>query len=695
MNSFDLLHPSVQHHIVNSLRWTQLRPFQETVIPVVLRGEHILIIAPTAGGKTEAAIIPILSRMLTEDWRELSTLYICPIKALLNNLHDRLSRYASLLGRRCELWHGDVGPGVRNKICGDPPDILLTTPESIEVMLTSTAIDHKGLLGQIRAVIVDELHAFAGDDRGWHLLGVLERIRRLRGRIIQRIGLSATIGNPEELLRWLTCRAEEPQRVVCPEIVANDGVDVQLDFVGSIANAALVISRLHRGEKRLVFLDSRAKAEELGTELRDLGIRTFVTHSSLSREQRLQAERVFSSESDCVIVATSVLELGVDVGDLDRVIQIDSPSTVASFLQRMGRTGRRPNCARNCLFLATDDLPLLQAAAIIRLWSAGFVEPVSPPPEPYHVLAQQMFSLVRQESRLTRADWGQWLDQVFRDCCIASAIDTIAQHALDSQLLCEDNAVLLLGPVAERLFGRRNFMNLLSVITSQPLFHVRYGRTSLGFVHPLSFAGRPTQPVVLSLGGRSWRISHIEWSKKTAYVEPCKDHGRSRWAGESMPLSPRLCAEIKHVLENSQEDAFWSRRSGDRIAELRRELPFAASRGTCIVSGQQSRTWWTFAGLATNQTLANMLIGYLGRLVRANNLFIQLPGECPLSDLQQAIADAAKLEEVDPSVWAERGGELLKFSELLPSDLLTRTMIARLSNIDGARAILESPITVL
>jgi len=694
MDSFELLHPSVQHHIVNSLGWTQLRPFQEEVIPLVLHGAHLLIIAPTAGGKTEAAIVPILSRMLTEDWRGLSTLYICPIKALLNNLHDRLFRYASLLGRRCELWHGDVGPSVRRRICKDPPDILLTTPESIEVMLVSAATDAKGLLGQVKVVVVDELHAFAGDDRGWHLLGVIERVRQIAGGLVQRIGLSATVGNPAELLSWLTCREDEPQHVACPESLADARADVQLDYVGSIANAAIVISRLHRGEKRLVFVDSRAKAEQLGTSLKELGTRTFVTHSSLSREQRSQAERAFSSESDCVIVATSVLELGVDVGDLDRVIQIDSPPTVASFLQRMGRTGRRADSVRNFLFLATEDLSLLQAAAIIRLWSAGFVEPVFPPPEPYHVLAQQMFSLVRQESRLTQGDWEKWIGPVFRHCCGSSAIDAIARHALGNGLLCEDNAVLLLGPAAEELFGRRNFMDLLSVITSQPLFHIRYGRTSLGFVHSLSFSGSRTRPVILSLGGRSWRISQIEWNKKTAYVEPCEDRGRSRWAGTSLPLSPQLCGEIRRVLEDDREDAFWSRRGRNRLVGLRQELSSATSGGTWIVQNEQGREWWTFAGLVANQTVANMLIGRLGGPIRANNLSIRLPADCLVTELQRAISESARLEDLDVSAWVGQGKELLKFSHLLPSNLLTKAIIARLTNLQGARAVLDSPITI-
>src|SRR5439155_10576091 len=160
----------------------------------------------------------------------------------------------------------------------------------------------------------------------------------------------------------------------------------------SLSNAATVISRLHRGEKRLVFVDSRARAEEIGAELKKLGVTTFVTHSSLSQDQRKQAEHAFANREDCVIVATSVLELGVDVGDLDRVIQIDAPSTVSSFLQRMGRTGRRAGTRRNCLFLATHDFGLLQAAALVGMWSQGFIEEVVPPAIPYHVFVQQFLT---------------------------------------------------------------------------------------------------------------------------------------------------------------------------------------------------------------------------------------------------------------------------------------------------------------
>jgi ATP-dependent Lhr-like helicase len=229
----------------------------------VLRGSHALIIAPTAGGKTEAAILPLLSRMLSEDWRGLAVLYVCPIKALLNNLEPCLGRYCELLGRRCGLWHGDVSEGARRRLRNDPPDVLLITPESLEVLLVSTRVDHATLFANLQAVVVDEIHGFAGDDRGWHLLAVLERLGRLAGRELQRIGLSATVGNPPDLLAWLAGHCSGERALLVPAEAASRRADVQLDHVGSLDNAAIVISRLHRGEKRLVFCDSRARVEAL------------------------------------------------------------------------------------------------------------------------------------------------------------------------------------------------------------------------------------------------------------------------------------------------------------------------------------------------------------------------------------------------------------------------------------------------
>ncbi|MBF0590315.1 MAG: DEAD/DEAH box helicase, partial [Magnetococcales bacterium] len=407
MSAFEQLHPAVQHHIVNSLGWSSLRPLQESAIAPILQGQNGILLAPTAGGKTEAAFFPILSRMLSENWQGLTVLYICPIKALLNNLEHRLASFSGLLGRRVALWHGDIRDSQRQKIGKAPPDILLATPESLEVILVSRRVDHHHFFQHIQTVIIDEVHAFAGDDRGWHLLSLIERLSFLTGRNVQRIGLSATVGNPEDLLQWVAGSSPSPGQVINPPVEDTVKPDVQVDFVANLSNAALVISRLHRGEKRLVFCDSRSQVEKLAVELRSLKVETFVSHSSLSLDERKRAEAAFAQGQNCVIVATSTLELGIDVGDLDRVIQMDAPYTVSSFLQRIGRTGRRTGSCRNCLFLATTEEAFLRTMGLMQLWREGYVEPIKPPPLPFHILAQQMMALVLQESGIGMGAWQQ------------------------------------------------------------------------------------------------------------------------------------------------------------------------------------------------------------------------------------------------------------------------------------------------
>lgn len=693
---FDLLHPGLQHHVVNSLGWKELRPFQEEVIPVVLRGDNVVVIAPTAGGKTEAAMFPVLSRMLSEDWRGLSVLYLCPIRALLNNLHVRLSRYATLVGRTCSVWHGDTSPGERGRINRERPDILLTTPESLEVMLVSLKTDPVALFSQMRAVIVDELHAFAGDDRGWHMLSVLQRVSHLAERDMQRIGLSATVGNPDQLLQWMTAGSGLPGCVVRPPTGAVKEAKVQLDYVGSIKNAAVVISRLHRGEKRLVFVDSRARAEELGAELSQLEIKTFVTHSSLSKDQRSRAERAFASETDCVIVATSVLELGVDVGDLDRVIQIDAPSTVASFLQRMGRTGRRDNAERNCLFLATHDFGLLQAAALLGMWSEGFVEKITPPPIPYHVFVQQILTLVLQNADFVRSDWPAWIGKVqaFAELQDGRA-DAIIAFALENGLLGEDGGRLHLGAEAERRLGRRHFSELLSVVTSPPLFQVRFGRLEIGFVHPLSFTARKDGPTVLALGGRGWRIIHLDWDRKIAHVEPAQEPGRSRWLGSSVPLSPELCAAVKRVLQSTEQSPAWSRRATERITELRQEISPCCGDGSVLARHGMSLEWWTFAGLAANETIVQYIQPHVESPLRANNFWIELPADTSIERLDQAIQGLRGVSSPPDLDLHDSAADLLKFGDLLPGELMRDLVLARIADVPRAIDILQSPMKII
>jgi hypothetical protein len=337
-------------------------------------GLYLLITGTPAfydGPQGVSRLTPLAQRLATDFGTDARHV---PLKALLNNLLPRLETYGGWAGRRVALWHGDTPASRRKSILAGPPDLLLTTPESLESMLVSAHVDHRMLFRDLHAVIVDEVHAFGSGDRGWHLLAVLERLSRIAGRPMQRIGLSATVGNPDRLLEWLqgSSAASRPAAVlgVPPKrdadadlpwevgleskpgpfrIEAPDpALDLQLDYVGLVGNAAKVITALHRGEKRLVFADSKRLVEMLGAELRERGVTTHLVHASLSLDERRRAEQAFAEGRDCVIVSTSALELGIDVGDLDRVIQVNSPPTVAAFLQRLGRSGRRSERSGTC-----------------------------------------------------------------------------------------------------------------------------------------------------------------------------------------------------------------------------------------------------------------------------------------------------------------------------------------------------------
>jgi ATP-dependent Lhr-like helicase len=694
---FELLHPAVQHHVVNSLGWRTLRPLQTATIEPILAGDHLIATAPTAGGKTEAAVLPLLSRILSEDWRGLSVLYVCPLRALLNDLHQRLDRYAQLVGRRVGRWHGDIRQPERDRLLAEPPDLLLTTPESLEAMLVSPRVPHERWFADVRAVVVDEVHAFAGDDRGWHLLAVLERITRLAGREVQRIALSATLGNPAALLAWLTATCCGPARVVNPPAQTGPA-EVTLDHVGSLANAALVISRLHRGEKRLAFVDSRGRAEQLGVALRSHDVTTFVSHGSLGAGERRAAEHAFAENRDCVIVATSTLELGIDVGDLDRVIQIDAPPTVTAFLQRLGRTGRRPDTTRHALVLATSDDALLCAAAVLLRWGEGYVEPIVPPPAPLHLAAQQLLALCLQERGVGRRLWAQWLGEPFAlGPEAAGAAATITDHLVASGFLVDDGGILGIGGEAEAALGRRHFMELLSAFTSPPVFSVRHGRAEIGLVPDETLMARPAghaagSAAVLLLAGRSWAILHIDWGRRVVQVEPTDAPGVARWSGSAQALGAAITRGVREVLLGSDPaGVILSRRAGERLAQLRAEHPWVRADATSLVTDARGRArWWAFAGWRANLWLARAAADLRREVAAVDDLTVALDPGATRQQLRRALSNAAEAP-IDLTPWVTTEAvDGLKFSDCLPPSLATEVVTRRLTDPEPtARALGE------
>ncbi|MFI5868312.1 DEAD/DEAH box helicase [Streptomyces sp. NPDC051546] len=705
----DRLDPVILHHVVNTLGWPDLRPLQRAAIDPLMDGEDAVLLAPTAGGKTEAACLPILSAMSEQHWSGTSVLYLCPLKALLNNLVTRVDSYAQWLGRRAELWHGDTKESQRRRIRTDSPDILLTTPESLEAMLIGVKTDHAHLLGNIRAVVVDEVHAFAGDDRGWHLLAVLERLEQVTGRPIQRIGLSATVGNPQQLLTWLqgSGAGKRPGRIIAPDLAvapaaatapdpgperARPAGEVELDYVGSLDNASKLIATLHRGEKRLVFCESRRQVEELGAALRAREVKVFLSHASLSADERARSEQAFAEARDCVIVSTSTLELGIDVGDLDRVVQIDSPRTVASFLQRIGRTGRRPGSTRNCLLLATGKDSLLQAAALLVLWGRGWVEPVTPPPEPRHLVAQQLLAATLQQHRIGDQLWPEmWNGLAPFDRSAAPVL----RHLVNEGFLDEDGGMLFIGPEAERRFGRRHFIELTASFTAPPQFTVLSGRTEIGQTDPSVLTEERTGPRRLLLGGRSWQVTFIDWGRRRVFVEQVDSGGVAKWASGSLAgLSYALTRAMRDVLLGADPPVALTRRAEGCLTEWREEdaPQLVHPDGSLITRLGTDVRWWTWAGYRANATLTATLPSITDPIQRATDCCVRLREDLT-PDTWRVAHDGADggaalvLPDVD-----HRAVHGLKFSAALPERLAVATVSARLADFDGARAALEGPV---
>lgn len=674
MSSATGLDPAIEYHVVNSLGWPGLRPLQEAAVAPIRAGADCVLLAPTAGGKTEAATFPLLSQMTNAGWSGTSALYVTPLRALLNNLLPRLESYTAWIGRTTALWHGDVGPSERRRILADRPDVLLTTPESLEAMLVSRTVDHTRFLSGLQAVVIDELHSFAGSDRGWHLLAVLERVERVIGRKLQRVGLSATIGNPQAVGEWMQGSTTDrgPLQVVegTAAAVAPEP-EVTLDYVGSMENAATVISRMHRGEKRLVFLESRRRAEELAFLLRERDVQTYVSHSSLSVDERRRSEQAFAEAQDTVIVATSTLELGIDIGDLDRMIQIDAPRTVSSFLQRLGRTGRRVGGTRNALFLATSLDGVLDAAALLLLWKRGFVEDVVAPPHPRHLAAQQLLALALQKGRFAPSDVREW----WGDLPLMADGPEVLEYLRSEAFLTEDSGLLSIGPRAEAEFGKRHFIELLSSFVAALELRVVAGTKEIGFVSPLSLpapADRENKPLVLA--GRGWNIRDVDWDRFTVWVEEVPAKGDVKWPSDAIALSYEMTQARREVLLGQTPDVDLSKRFPQALERVREDhAEEVSTRGLVVWPQTEGQRVWTWAGLKANATLlAGMGLDAMG----VENDYVDFP-----IDAEPADVDVSAVPNPGPDAVAG-----LKFSAALPPDLATRTLGERLADPAGAHA---------
>ena len=276
---------------------------------------------------------------------------------------------------------------------------------------------------------------------------------------------------------------------------------------------------------------------------------------------------------------------------------------MASFLQRLGRTGRRAGSVRNTPFLALDDVELIRAAGLLLLHSEGFVEPVTPPPQPRHVAAQQMLGTALQKGRVDLATESAWMSDL--GIIDAAEADEVGEWLIESGHLDVDSGLAFIGPVAERRYGTRNFMDLLAIFTANPEVTVLHGRTEIGSVDPMVMTAKVDGPRIIALAGRPWVVTHIDWPRRRAYVEPSDQPGRSRWSGEPRPYSFELADAIRRVLLGEEpEGVEVSGRAAGRLDKLRATFSDRVRPDATVVAPENLRLrWWTFAGAKANAVL--------------------------------------------------------------------------------------------
>lgn len=654
MTTFARFPPRLQEAIVSRLGWTSLRPVQELAGEAVLDGKNAVVLAPTAGGKTEAAIFPILAGLMERAPDGVGALYVAPIKALLNNQEDRLGTYTEMVGLRRFVWHGDAKQSEKRRFTREPAELLMLTPESIEVMLLSPRVPASEFFRDLRYVVVDEVHAFAGTDRGAHLMSVLERIARLTDNDILRIGLSATVGNPTEIMAWLQGTSKRDACVIDPP-QAPSRKDLLITMNESTLAIARQAARTAAGKKSLFFCQSRSMTESVAEHMRGRGTDVFVHHSSVAFEERQAAEERFHHGTDACIVCTSTLELGIDVGDLDLVFQENATSTVSSFLQRMGRTGRRAETHANTTFFCEDRYAVLQAIALIELAREQWVESAPAQARCWPVLVHQLLAMTLQFGAVSADLCWEQLSVVpdFRGIR-REEFDALVEHMRRDDFLFESGGLLSMGERAERIFGKKNFMELYAVFSSPIMYRVQTGAgRDLGALEQAYVDRLVAEMTSFLLGGRAWTVEHVNHGDKIVRVRPAPGGQKPSWGGYiPQHLSFDICQQVREILVSKETSyPYVDAAAASVIRDIQEELATLLQRdGHPIQLDGGVARWWTFAGGRVNHTLKYALEWLEGWKVVPDNFLVRVQGDGITHETIRAAIDRMAA----PEFW-ERG----------------------------------------
>jgi len=563
---------------------------QTKAIPPILDGKNVLLIAPTGSGKTEAVLLPIFTRLVqTPERKGISILYITPLRALNRDMIKRLSYWAESLGFSVEVRHGDTEAKVRRRQAQEPPDMLVTTPETLQAILPGRLMRQN--LKQVRFVVIDEVHDLAESKRGIQLSVGLERLLKVVDIPFQRIGLSATVGNPKEVARLFG--GEHPMKIVVvpmfkgyryrieyPKVKEAD-YDLAEDLKTAPEAAARIgriVELVNSNTSTLIFVNSRTNAEMLGHRFNMLKSKIAVHHGSLSREERAFIEDEFKANKLKALVCTSTLELGIDIGQVDLVIQYLSPRQVGSLIQRVGRSGHRLDLTSKGVVITayTDDL--LEAVAAANLAYKSQLEPVSIHIGALDILTHQIAGILIDSDEATVEEALNLVRRAYpyRDLPKVKFLDVV--HFMHTLNLLRMEGTLL----RRTRWTRRYYYENLSTIPDErryPIIDIISDR-KIGTLGDEFMALRARIGLNFICKGRVWRIVGIEDETGEVFVVPSEDPMAAvpGWDGEMIPVSQNLAREVGR-LRGEMAKRLKEKMSPEEVAkDLAKELSIEKSQ---------------------------------------------------------------------------------------------------------------------
>lgn len=739
-NPFCHLAPFIQEFIYRE-KWEELRAIQAQAIEAVFNtSNHLLVMSGTASGKTEAVFFPIVTTLYNDPPTSIGALYIGPLKALINDQFSRLAQILQEADIPVQSWHGDIAQSKKAAFLKHGRGILQITPESLEAMLIRRTNDLSRLFGDLRFVVIDEVHAFISSDRGRQVLCQLERLEAYQTHPPRRIGLSATIGEPDLAMQWLAGRTGIEVTPIqdaglrgeimlgleafpdlppdFEERMERAKASNETELVESLTNLEVdhlamfehMYQMTQRDRKTLAFSNSRSDTERTVSHLRQLAqkYRTpdiyYIHHGSISAELRQQAEAAMQEPMHpACTCATMTLELGIDIGQLDQVLQLNSPHSVSSFVQRLGRSGRRAGQASKMFFYIkdrfadTDNLSLgeqipwslLHAIATIQLYlEERWVEPPSIPNLPLSLLYHQTMSCLVSHTELTPAQLAERVLSLspFKYVTL-DHYRTLLWHLIETRHLQSiDRGGLIIGNEGEKIVNNYRFY---ATFEDDIEYQVRDNSRTIGSIQ---FA--PNLEDRLMLAGRGWRVTQVDARKLIVYVEPVAGRAQPQWSGGGGQIHSRIIKRIQLLLCEDILPSYLHEHAKQKLIEAR-ELSYQTNlhSSNLVQLGGNRSMLLPWEGTLIFETIVALLNYHKVSVPKIHSPFyceIEIPGGGNPITLIRDLTD----EEPSPEdlVLSLATGVLIrhKYDCYVPDTLLREAFAADNLDMSGASLILRN-----